>query len=139
MVVDLVQAAFREGFLEEEANWQAVVLMLKGGGEYCIIGPVEVVWKVLELILNFCFAASIAYHDSLHGFRAGRGTGTATLKVKLLQQVSSIREAVLHEIFLHLHNAYNALERSRCLDILEGYGLGPRPSASSVGIGSGFR
>ena len=29
-------------------------------------------------------------------------------------------------IFLDLHNAYDAFDRSRCLEILEGYGVGPR-------------
>ena len=29
-------------------------------------------------------------------------------------------------IFLDLHKAYDALERSRCLEILEGYAVGPR-------------
>ena len=28
-------------------------------------------------------------------------------------------------IFLDLHKAYDALDRSRCLDILKGYGMGP--------------
>ena len=29
-------------------------------------------------------------------------------------------------IFLDLHKAYDVLERSRCLEILEGYGMGPQ-------------
>ena len=29
-------------------------------------------------------------------------------------------------IFLDLHKAYDALDRSRCLEILEVYGVGPR-------------
>ena len=29
-------------------------------------------------------------------------------------------------IFLDLHKSYDALDRSRCLEILKGYGLGPR-------------
>ena len=29
-------------------------------------------------------------------------------------------------IFLDLHKAYDALDRSRCLEILEGYGVVPR-------------
>ena len=29
-------------------------------------------------------------------------------------------------IFLDLHKAYNALDRFRCLEILEGYGIRPR-------------
>ena len=29
-------------------------------------------------------------------------------------------------MFLDLHNAYDALDRSRCLEILEGYSVGPK-------------
>ena len=61
----------------------------------------------------------------LHGFWAGRGTGTATLEAKLIQQLASMREEVLYVIFLDLQKAYDALERSMCLEILEGYGVGP--------------
>ena len=43
------------------------------------------VCKVVEVILNRRFTASITYHNYFHGFRAGRGTGTTTLEVKLLQ------------------------------------------------------
>ena len=88
-------------------------------------GLVEVMWKVVALILNCRFTSSITYHDALHGFRAVRGTGTATLKTKLLQQLAAMREEVLYVIFLDLTKAYNALDRSRCLEILEGYGVGP--------------
>ena len=49
--------------------WQAVVLIPKGKGGYCGIGLVEVVCKVLAEILNLRLAASIAYHDFLHGFQ----------------------------------------------------------------------
>ena len=86
----------------------------------------EVVWKAVTVILNCRFIASITYHDSIRGFRLGRGTETATLNVKMLQQVKSMREAVLHAIFLDLHKSYDALDRSRCLDILEVYGVGNR-------------
>ena len=34
-------------------------------------------------------------------------------------------EEVLYVILLGLHKAYDALERSRCFEILEGYGMGP--------------
>ena len=84
------------------------------------------VWKAVVVILNRRFTASITYHDSLHGFRAGRGTGTATIEVELLLQVTAMREEVLHGIFLYLQKAYKALDRSRCLEILEWYGVGPR-------------
>ena len=36
-----------------------------------------------------------------------------------------MREEVLYVIFLDLTKAYDALDRSRCMEILEGYGVGP--------------
>ena len=51
-------------------------------------------------------------------FRSGRGTDTATLEAKLIQQLADLREEVLDVIFLYLHKVYDALYRSRCLDIL---------------------
>ena len=60
----------------------------KGRQEYRRIGLVEVVWKVVAAILHLWLTGSTTYHDFLHGFRAGRGTGTATLKAKLIQQLA---------------------------------------------------
>ena len=98
----------------------------KGKKDYQIIGLVEVMWKVVAAILNRWLTASITYHDFLHGLRSGRGTGTATLNAKLLQQIAALREEVLYVIVLDLHKAYDVLDRSRCLEILEGYDVGPR-------------
>ena len=78
----------------------------------------EVMWKLVAAILNIRLTASITFHDLLHGFWAGCGTGTATLEAKLLQQLAVLREEVLYVIFLDLHKAYDDLDRSRCLEIL---------------------
>ena len=75
-VAEIVQTTFRDGDLAEEATWQAVVLIPKGKGDYRGIGLVEVMWKVVAVILNRRLTSSITFHDVLHGFRAGRGTGT---------------------------------------------------------------
>ena len=122
--MDIFQTAFREGELTDEATWQVVVLIPKGKKDYQGIVLVDVMWKVVAAILNHRFTASITYHDFLHGFRAGRATGTATLEAKLLQQLAALREEVLYIIFLDLHKLYDALDRSRCLEILEVYGVG---------------
>ena len=74
MVVDLIQSAFQEGKLAEEAMWQAVVLITKGKIDYRRIGLVEVMCKVVAEILNCRITASITFHDFLHGLRTGRGT-----------------------------------------------------------------
>ena len=124
-VVELTQTAFRDGNLAEEATWQTVILIPKGKGEFRGIGLVEVIWKLLTLILHQRLT-TIKLHDVLHGFREGRGTGTATLEVKLLQQLAAMREEVLYVIFLGLTKAYDALDRPRSLEILKGYGVGER-------------
>ena len=88
-----------------------MVLIPKGKKDYRGIGLVEVMWKLVAAILNLRLTASITYHDFLHGFRAGRGTGTATLEAKLLQQLADSREEVLYMIFMDLNKAYDALDR----------------------------
>ena len=110
-VVALVRAAFGEGRLEEEATWKAVVLISKGKGDYRGIGLVEMVWKVVAAILNSRITAYITHHEFLHGLRAGRGKGTATLEAKLLQKLLDMREEVLYVIFLDLHKVYETLDR----------------------------
>ena len=98
----MIQTAFRERELAEETTWQVVVLIPNGGKDYRGIGLVEVMWKVVAVILNRRFTSSITYHDALHSFRAGHGTGTATLEAKLLQQLAAMRDKVLYMIFLDL-------------------------------------
>ena len=119
-MAELVQTEFGEGRLVEEATWQAVVLIPNGGKDYRGIGLIELMWKVVAEILNQRLTASITFHELLDGFRAGRGTDTATLTAKLLQQLAALREEILCVIFLDLHKAYDSLGRYRCLEILEG-------------------
>ena len=58
-VVELVQTAFQDGVLAEDATWQAVFLIPKGEKDYRVIGLVEVVWKVVAAIINRPFTSSI--------------------------------------------------------------------------------
>ena len=57
-----------------------MVFLPKGRGRYRDIGLVEVVWKVCAAAVNFRLKRSVMLYDALHGFRAGMGKGTATLK-----------------------------------------------------------
>ena len=94
-MLEIVQTAFVEGQLAEEATWHAVVLIPKEKKDYHGIGLMEVMWKVVAAILNLRITASITFYDFLHVFQAGRGTGTTTLKDKLLQQLAALREEAL--------------------------------------------
>ena len=88
--------------------------------DYCGIGILEVMWKVVASILNLPLTASIAYHNFLHGLRAGYSIGTTTFVAKLIKKLAALREELLYMIFLDLHKVYDALDRSICLEILEG-------------------
>ena len=114
-VAALVHASFQDGLLVEEATWKSVVLIFKRVGYYRDICLVEVVWKLVVVIINRCFTASIAFHDVLRGLRSVRGTGTTSLEAKLLQQLTSMREDALYSIFLDLHKVFDALDRYRVL------------------------
>ena len=71
------------------------------------------VGQTLVEILNRRLTASITFHDFLHGFRAGRGTGTAILEDELIQKIAALREEVLYVILLDLHKAYEDFDRYR--------------------------
>ena len=38
----------------------------------------------------------------IHGFKSGRGKGTASLKVKLLHQLTVMMEDILYKVLLYL-------------------------------------
>ena len=83
----------------------------------------EDLWKIVVVILYLHLGLVIELHDVIRGLRDGRETGTTPLKDKLLQYLMAMREEVLYEIFLDLHKEYYSLDRDRCLEIREGYGV----------------
>ena len=84
----------------------------------------EVIWKLIERVLAERLS-KIGLHGYLHGFRAKRGCGTGIMKAKLVQQLAHREQAPLFCIFLDLKIAYDAMDRGRCLEILEDCGVGP--------------
>ncbi len=104
-----------------------VVLILKGGGGYQGIGLLEPIWKVVKTIMDKCLN-DLELHDCLHGFRAKKGTGTAIIKAKLAQpqQLAFMEQGPLYGIFIDLQKAFDSMDRGRCLEVLKGYGAGPK-------------
>ena len=76
------------------------------------------------VVVNCCLKRSVVLHDTLHGFREGRGAGTDTLEANLAQQLAGLAQNPLFQFFLDLYKAYDSMDRERCMEILRGYGLG---------------
>ncbi len=99
-----------------------MVLIPKGGRDYCGIGLLEPVWKCIELVIDHRLD-TINLHDILHGCRHNRGTGTAIIKAKLAQQLSYLELRPFYSVFLDLRKAFDAMDREPCLMVLEEYEL----------------
>jgi hypothetical protein len=104
-------------------RWEIIVLLPKGGGDYCGIRLLELFWKVVEKIM-VAWLASIKFHDGLHGGLPGRGTGIATIEAKFAQSLAWRDQCPLSQIYVDLKKAYNVLDREQTLDILVAYGVG---------------
>jgi hypothetical protein len=106
---ELAQSIWEHGCIPEQMTWTMIILLPKGGGGHHGIGLLEPCWKVMESILVQRLSA-IQCHDSLHGGINKKGTGMATIKVKLVQQLAFLDQKPWHQIFLDLHKAYDAMD-----------------------------
>ena len=102
------------------------MIINKGRGEYRGIGLVEVIWKVRTLIMKNRLRDTINLHSALHGFRKGRGKGTATMEAKLDHNLAIMVHEPLFQVLLDVKKAYNSLDRVRCMEIMRRYDLGTR-------------
>jgi Reverse transcriptase (RNA-dependent DNA polymerase) len=69
--------------------------------------------------------ATIKLHKSIHGFQTQQGTRTAIMQVKLLMQKVQQDSNPMYMIFLDLQKAYNSINLSCILQLLQQYGVGP--------------
>ncbi len=105
----LVQAIWEEGKIPIQLGWVITVLIPKGGRDYRGIGLHEPIWKVIERVMDKRLEA-IILHDSLHGCRNGRGTGTAVIEAKLTQQLAHIEQTPFYGVFIDLKKAFDAMD-----------------------------
>ncbi len=79
--VEISTSVWATGNIPQQLCWVVTVLIPKGGGEYRGIGLLELIWKVMERVMDLRLE-KIKLHDSLHGCLAGQGTGTGIIEAK---------------------------------------------------------
>ena len=94
LFIQFIQTIWDKGEIPRQMLWVVVVFLPKGGGNFRGIGLLEPFWKVIEVLMEKRLA-HIKFHDCLHGFLSGRGTGTATTEVKLTQQLAYLNQVPL--------------------------------------------
>ena len=47
------------------------------------------------------------------------------MEAKLAQELAGLAHLPLFQVFLYILKAYDYLDRSQCLEVLRGYGMGP--------------
>ena len=119
-VVDIIQSTIREGRIPMECAWKTVVLIPKGNGTLYGIRLVEDIWKAMSGVVNFRIGLAVYFYDTLHGFMAGIGTGTASLEVKLIHKMTAMRDEVLYEAFIDTQKSNADMDQERCMEILVG-------------------
>ena len=50
----------------------------------------EVVWKVMEAVIDARIKIVVQFHDVLHGFCTGRDAGTVIIELKLAHELESV-------------------------------------------------
>ena len=90
------------GEIPQESGWTVLVVIPKGTTNTRGIGLLETLWKVVEALVYTCLHTILQFHEVLHGFKAGRGTGTAIMELKIAQELASIDQDPLFMVFLDL-------------------------------------
>ena len=73
-----------------ELIWNILVLIPKGNEYNQGINMIDVMWKVVEAIIDTRIKTLVTFHDILHVFCASTGTGTASMELNMMQELASI-------------------------------------------------
>jgi len=118
--------AFQMGVVPTQVQSNTMVIPKPEPGQVRGIGLLEPIWKLISSIVNQCLMSSIEFHNDLHGFLPGCGTGTACLEAKLEAQFAYQSGCPLYYVYLDFSKAYNSLDCTSTFTILKDYGIGPQ-------------
>ena len=85
--------------MPQKISRETLKLIPKCETKFCGISILEIIWKLVSNIINTSSIDNIKFHDSLHGFRRYRGTGTVILEAKILVRITEKKR----ENFIPIH------------------------------------
>lgn len=78
--MELITTIFQSGEIPQALNVAILVLLPKpNSNEYCGIGLLKTVWKLVSPIIDERLKVKIPFNDAVYGFRQNCGMGTAIL------------------------------------------------------------
>lgn len=124
--IAFVREVFSTGRTPARLGVAELVILPKPGGGVRGIGLLEPLWKVISSIIDFRIKTTVQWDSNLHGFLPNRSTGTAIADTKLRSDLATAQNLPYHRIYIDLTKAYDCVDRTILLQLLEAYGVGPR-------------
>jgi hypothetical protein len=102
--VQIIQHAFRTGDIPTSFSHGVIVLIPKPKNqEYRGIALLNTIYKIISMIIHLRLTSTIKLHEAVHRFWEHRGTGTATMNIKLLMQKAKRQSNPIYMVFLDIN------------------------------------
>ena len=89
-MVELIHFMWDNDYITTELGWNVLVLIPIINMDTWGIELLEVFWKVVKAVIYTQIKTVVHLHNFLHGFCAGRGTGTAIMEIIISHELSSV-------------------------------------------------
>ena len=80
---------WENGSIPKELGWTVFILIKKENTDTWGVGLLEVVLKVAEVVIDTQTKSVFQFHNVIHEFCAGGGSGTTIIELKLAQELAS--------------------------------------------------
>ena len=101
-LVELVQFMWWHGTIPTYLVFIILILVPNGNRDTQGIRLLEVLWNVMEAVIDTRIKKAVVFHDFLHEFCAGRGTGKFIIDINLVQDLATVDQDSLFLMLLDL-------------------------------------
>ena len=108
--MELVQLIWNHRNIPADLGWKISIFISKGNIDNRGIGLLEVLWKVMQDIIDTCIKKVVTFNYILHGFCAGRVTRTAIMKLELAQELASMDQDPILLVLLDPRKVHDNLD-----------------------------